>query len=230
MSLAVVAAALLVTSVASAQTPYNGRYAIDNTQYYGPSVIQHHASTYQEGVLRGYADLARGYGQYNYLTELARINRQLAIREALTNQTIRVQTHYDKKRIRQQYLDEVAKPPVTRQDVENTAKARAPERLNSYEYEPALGRVFWPTLLQHDIFALNRSEIDAAMAKRTSEDSGLGSDNYQIVKSNTTAMKEVLRQHIRNLDPQEYAAAKSFLNSLNYEAQHTLAPSGFASN
>ncbi|MCR9115618.1 MAG: hypothetical protein NXI22_01555 [bacterium] len=226
-------AALLMTSVASlasAEFPA-GSYATDQQgRYYGPSVIQRHSSTYQEGVLRGYADFARGVGQYNYLTELARINRQIAVREALANEQLRVETHYNKKRIRQQYLDETATPRVTQQDAENIARDRAPERLDSYHYEPALGKVFWPALLQNDVFASQRAEIDAAMAKRSAHDSGLSSGNYQTVKTNTAAMNEVLRQHIRSINPQEYAAAKSFLNSLNYEAQHTLAPAGFASN
>lgn len=229
IAVAIATIAVVMGSTASAQQPQLRGYGSYAPQNRGPSVIQHHASTFQEGLLRGYADLNRSKGDYNYQTSLGLLIQQHATTEFLKNKELGVQTYYNKKRIRNEYLVETAKPPVTRQDAENTARNRAPDRLNSYEYEPALGKVFWPALLKHDVFAGHRAEIDAAIARRSGEDSGLGSVNYSVIKANTNAMKEILADNIRNLPPQEYTTAKTFLNSLNYEAQHKLAPTGIAS-
>ena len=74
----IIAAAITIASFATATNTALAQYAIRNTNN-GTPVIYRHASTYEEGVFRGWADLARGVGDYNYNTSLALINQQHAL-------------------------------------------------------------------------------------------------------------------------------------------------------
>src|SRR5215213_1967655 len=85
---------LAVTAVASAQSTHTAAYA--GPGYY-PSYdygYGYHASTFEEGVLRGYAALATGIGQGNYLNSLARINNEEARTKYIKNRELAAQTYF----------------------------------------------------------------------------------------------------------------------------------------
>ena len=53
-------------------------------------------------------------------------------------------------------------------------------------------------------------------------DVGVGSMFYSEVRQLTSSMQEKLTDHIRDLDPAQYMAAKRFLLSVSYESQQPL--------
>ena len=72
------------------------------TTHYGIPVVQHHASTFEEGVQRGYADVVRAMGDYNYNTSLAAINAQQAYSYALENRKQAVQDYFELREMNRQ--------------------------------------------------------------------------------------------------------------------------------
>ena len=61
---------------------------------YGRYGVHHHASTYEEGVLRGAADLVRARGEFNLNSSAAAINYQEAYRRHLLNKQLKVDTFF----------------------------------------------------------------------------------------------------------------------------------------
>lgn len=209
----------------SAVEPYYGMPGYG----YGYGGYGYHSSTYEEGVLRGSADLVRAEGDYNYQTSRAAINYQEALSRAYDNKYKRAETYFRLKELNQEYVAKTSRPRATQQELAEFAKAAAPDRLNPYQYEPAFGKVFWPTLLEGPQFAEQRAAIESLMASRDPVNSGLGSENHRDVRMLTLQMQETLKGEIHTASPSEYVAAKKFLTSLEYEAQHRQGISGVAS-
>lgn len=188
----------------------------------------YYASTEAEGFLRGLGDLARGAGEFNYNTSRAMINAEEARSRYLDNRMKYTQTYFDMRRYNREAVAYERGPRPTSDDFARYAKEQAPDRLSSFEYEPALGRVFWPSILQSPVFATERNAVDNLMALRTTRDSGLGSDNHQQISQVVAQMQSTLKENIDTLSPAEYMKAKNFLTSLQYESQIPPRPSGLA--
>jgi hypothetical protein len=186
---------------------------------YPAYTVPYYSSTEAEGFLRGLGDLARGAGEFNYLTSRAMINSEEARSRYLDNRMKTTQTYFDMRRYNREARAYENGPRPTSQDFARWAKDAAPDRLSSFEYEPALGRVFWPSILQSPVFSAERNAIDNLMALRTTRDSGLGSDNNHQIQQLVDQMAWRLKQNISTLSPGEYMAAKNFLTSLQHESQ-----------
>ena len=213
LSGSMIAATLLSVATVNAQG-----YAIQ-APYVGWGHYYGHASTYEEGVLRGWAAAARGAGQYNYETSLALINREAARSQYLDNRQKFVETYFTIKKINKQYRAEDRTARLTQEDYAKLAKDLGPDRLTASQYEPVLGKLSWPALLDDDAFRLEREAVDRLIAERTVENSGLGSTNGRAIQAQAVQMKSKLKGQIRTVSPSEYVQAKKFLTSLEYEAQ-----------
>jgi hypothetical protein len=226
---AAVIMSLFGVSVASAQVcdPTGGTAASTLPWYYDGG-YSYHASTYEEGVLRGSAAVITSLGQYNLDTSKAAINIEEAKSRYLDNALKYTETYFATRRVNREQREMEMGPRATAQELAAFAKDGAPKRLDGTQYEPALGRVFWPALLQDDAFAPERSAIDAAMASREPANSGLGSETAREVKLGVTRMLEILKANVDKIPPTEYVQAKKFLTSLEWEAQHRMAPTGLA--
>ncbi len=194
----------------------------------GTSVIYDHASTVEQGWQDGYANVVRSMGDYNYNTSLAAINTETARSKYFDNRMKYAQTYFDMRRYNREAVAYERGPRPTAEDFARYAKEAAPDRLSSFEYEPALGRVFWPSILQSPVFSTERDVIDNLMALRTTRDSGLGSGNHQQINQVVVQMQARLKQNIDTLSPAEYMKAKNFLTSLQYESQIPPRPTGLA--
>jgi len=233
----VVAAVLMAGGTVGAQSypvPEGSHYGHRPIAYHNghhPSPDYGHASTAQEGFLRGLAELPRAAGSYNYQTSLALVNREEARRQALITGMMYRQWDAARRQAnreaRAQYHREHR---ATAEDLTALAKQRIPKRLTARQYEPALGKLHWPAVLASEPFAAGRARIDELMRSRTVAQSGLGTANHRQVRALVTQMNETLRQEIRTLSPSEYVAAQKFLKSLNYEARLELPIAGLAAN
>lgn len=204
---------LVSVGVASA-----GDYAIREGSN-GTPAFYRHASTYEEGFLRGAADLWRGLGDYNYSTSLALINREKARSLAIDNKLKATEAYFEQRRINREAVREENGPRPTSQDAEKYAKMRAPKPLEAYQYEPALKTLFWPTALKTESFAAERDAVDKLIAERTMDNSGVGSHFHHEVTQLSNQMMDKLRNQIREMNPSEYIAAKRFLVGLEREAE-----------
>ena len=209
--------------VASAQ-----QHFVAGTYYGWPYAGYRHASTYEEGVLRGRADLIRGYGQYNFLSSLAAINHERARRDYLDNRVQGVETLFEMRKLNKESRAAERGPRPTQQQLIRLAKSRVPDRLAEHQYEPALAELYWPSAFDDAEFAGERSEIDELMARRTLGDAGIGTENHRQVAAAVAKMQSKLKDRIQEMSTPEYITAKKFLTSLAFEARFAPGIEGLA--
>jgi hypothetical protein len=209
-------AGVFVSSTVSAQTFSDGRIAF--RPYYGSPHFYSHASTYEEGVLRGWADVWRGVGEYNYHSSLANINNQEAYSRYLDNSLKHTQTFFARRELNKQARQSEQAPRPSAEDLARFAKERAPQGLTGYEYSAPLGSLNWPAVLEDPAFAEQKAELDRLFATRTTDNSGLGSENHRQITRTAEQLVARLKSRIGEYSPSEYMSAKSFLNRLERES------------
>jgi len=72
------------------------------------------------------------------------------------------------------------------------------------------------------MFAPEREAINQAMAQRTVENSGVGSQHYQQVGTLVAQVENKLRGELKQLSTSESIAARKFLKSVRYEARFSV--------
>jgi len=217
MTISVITGFALGVNVVSAQSSAN-----DNTPprpALGPTLVQHHASTFEEGYLRGWADVTRAAGEYNHNSSLANIYQQEANRRAILNKRLYTQTYFEIKEVNRQAREKTRGKRVTQQQVTKFNQSRLPARLTAHEYHIATRNLRWPPVLKDDLFAPERTAIDKAMGARTPDDSGLGTASQREIKQLAIKIEDKIRDLGNQLSSSERIAARKFLKSLAYEAQ-----------
>jgi hypothetical protein len=102
-------------------------------------------------------------------------------------------------------------------------KVSRPDRLTPAQYEPATGKITWPTALSGVEFAAERAALEEAFAARTARDAGPDSAFYDQVRQLTERMLTKLRRNNEQggkLTPMQFIAGKKILVGLRYES-HT---------
>jgi len=200
---------MALTSAASAQV-----YGIPGAGY--PYYNNyHHASTVEQGILDGIAAATAAQGQANYFNSLAEINHQDARSRYITNNKNAVDAYFYTREANQS-----ARKPVRLNTEQLTAIAKnaAPARLSPQDYDSTLGRLHWPTVLLADDFATERDALERMFYKRSPGDVGAGSEFYAEVKQLSSSMQQKLSDHVSELDPAQYVAAKKFLMGVTAES------------
>lgn len=183
---------------------------------------QRHASTATEGYLNGSARVIQAAGQKNYLDSVAAINGQTAYTKALNNSKLYVKTYFERKEINRQYRDKYDSVPPTKEQWARITKAWLPDRLTPEQYDVATGKLIWPHVLRTEQYAPFRDRIDVLMSQRTPDNSGDGSPSQLDIDELVEGMKMVLLSNIDNMSSSQYASAKWFLLSVEYEAKMPL--------
>lgn len=208
--------ALVAAVSAWASSGYGQQNQVAVAPFYNWS-YQHHASTIEEGYLQGAASVLQSAGQANYANSLAAVNYQEAYRRQIENSRLYVQVFLERREMVRQYLDKYGDHPPTREQLERIAKSALPDRLSADEYDPVTGKLVWPHILRDESYTPFRKRIDELMASRTPENSGDGSPWQRELHQLVDTMKRVLKQNIDTVTAQQYARAKWFLLSLDYE-------------
>jgi hypothetical protein len=198
-----------LTSVASAQV-----YGIPGAgfPFYGN---YHHASTVEQGILDGVAAVTASQGQADYYHSLAAVNWQDARSRYINNNKNAVDAYFYTREANQS-----ARKPVRLNTEQLTAMAKnaAPDRLSPQDYDSTLGRLHWPSVLLADDFASERDALERMFYKRSPGDVGAGSEFYAEVKQLSSEMQQKLSDHVSELDPAQYVAAKKFLMGVTVES------------
>lgn len=187
-----------------------------------PPVFYDHASTLEEGVLRGGGDLLRGIGEMNYNNAAAFILGQEGYSHYLDNRLKGAATYFDLRKLNREARAEERGQRPTAKDIARYARLRTPDRLPPVHFDAARNRVVWPEVFNHSYFADEREQIDRLMA---AGGSGPEAREIQLLAAQ---MVEKLRAVVHNIQPGEYAAAKRFLTSLQYEMNFTPGAVGIA--
>src|SRR5262245_57533141 len=217
------AVVLALTSAASAQT-----YPPAYSAYDYPGWGWHHASTYEEGLLRGYGALATSIGQANYFDSLARINNEEARAKYMKNRVLAAQTYFKMREYNTVAREAMRPDRLTTEEYVALAKREAPDRLTHQQYDTMLGRLHWPVALMADQFAAERDGLDRAFRTRSPGDVGPNTAFYAEVRQLTSSMEATLKANISQLEPAQYVAAKKFLMGVSYEAQQPMEVRGLA--
>lgn len=229
------AAAIIATLITAATLTLtqdaHGQYAIRGTYqgYNGVPVIQRHASTYAEGLLRGRADLVRGIGEYNYNTSLAMINRQHALSLHYDNQIKKVNTYFEKRQLNQQYRAAERGPRKTPEDMARYLAKPPVMQLTAQEMDRVTKKINWPASLRADQFQSDREAIEALYVARTPANSGPGSTNEAEIQQLVKQMRQQVRMQARQMGANQSIVAKRFLDGLSLEASRFEASQGLAS-
>jgi hypothetical protein len=212
--------------VAAAQYTTPIGYEGINSRGYGYNY--HHASTREEGVLRGLGYLRAATGERNYLNSLANINNQEAASRYLANREQATETYFRMQHINRAARE--AKRPQRLSPEQHVALARqqAPEGLNPAQYNRELGRLNWPAVLTADVFAPERTLLERAFIARSPADVGAASAFHSQVKQHASAMDSKLQDHLPLMSSAEYMAAKKFITGLAVESQQPMMFGGLA--
>ena len=186
---------------------------INNWSYLG------HSSTFEEGYLRGSANVIQSVGQTNYMNSLAAVNVQEAVRRRIENQNLYVRKVLENRELNAQYRARYASVAPTKEEWQQVTEAALPDRLTPEQYDPSSGRLVWPHILRTDEYKAFRERIDQLFASRTPDNSGNGSPSQRELASLIDGMKVLLKNNIDSVSSSQYASAKWFLLSLDYEAQ-----------
>ncbi|NLF69056.1 MAG: hypothetical protein GX575_08365 [Candidatus Anammoximicrobium sp.] len=221
MSRSVLAVAVyfsLTAAFAQAQAPYRGQ----PHPACGPHTIvsQHHASTAEEGILRGWADVARARALYNLMTEQARVCQAEAYRLQVANEVARTEAYFKMRDLNRQtrfgsHAPSVPRMPVVGQTQPRPAAPRpAASRRSPLETAGVTkGVVCWPKALQDEPFASYRHVVERLVAKNYQR-GGLSDQERSTLTQASRAMAGELKNRIRSCSPQEYVDAKQLLIAL----------------
>jgi hypothetical protein len=210
--------ATLITAVAVALALIAAGQAFGQESYVpggpirSPPAIFHHASTWEEGALRGVGDVMRAAGELNYNSSLATINYQEAYGRYLENRLKAASTYFDLRQLNREARAEARGQRATPESLAEYAKTRAPDRLAAHQLDAATNRLVWPAPLEGAAFAQERDAIDRLVEARR----GAGAESREI-QTLAEAMKQKLISQVREMKAADYLSAKRFLTSLDYE-------------
>jgi len=188
--------------------------AYDRGGYY-PS---YHASTAAEGAMRGMGDVIRSQGQANLDNSQAAINLTEAQSRRIANQQQYTDTYFQMRQTNREARAAERGPRPSSQDIFRYVQMGKPQRLQSQQLDTVTGGIAWPPVLQQDVFSNDRSTLDQAFADRAASGT-LSFQNSVAVSQATEAMLETMKEHIKDVPPADYVAARKFLESLAYEAK-----------
>jgi hypothetical protein len=185
---------------------------------YGGYRAGYHASTAFEGAARGFADYMRSQGQFNLSTAEAAVAASQARQQEIDNYQQWVDAYHNTRRKIREYRAAERRPRATAEDLIRYAQRARPDRPSPSELDALTGRVSWPVLLRHEAFAEHRTALGELFQKRAM-DRHLQTEHYLAIQEAIDAFESELKSRVRQLPLQDYASAKRFLRSLDYEAQ-----------
>jgi hypothetical protein len=184
---------------------------------------QHHASTLQEGILRGYGDLYRGVGEYNYNTAAAALIFESAKKANYENQLKHAETFWAKRALHASYQAALRPTPV-RPKVESKAAIQAAlQRSAPFDLtQPGA----WPLVLRRPEFEPSRNKLIALFKERTPQNSGAASDNFSQIRDSLQQVRAGLSELVKEVPPSDFVDARQFLDRVAVEAARPVGTDG----
>jgi len=170
--------------------------------------------------MNGMASVISAKGNYNLSTSAAAINMTQAQRNSIENDNLAVNTYFQMRATNRAARAAERGPSPTMEQLVRIAKEGAPRPLGANQLNPVDGQLNWPSALQQDSFASQRSEVDQLFATRARY-GGLDYSGQMKVRSTVDAMFNQLKAKIAQIAPQDYTVCRSFLQSVSYAATKT---------
>jgi hypothetical protein len=187
-----------------------------HAQYYGYGypVIETHASTAEEGIANGMANIIASAGAANLMNAQAATEAEKARNEYIRNRLLATQTYFDMRRVNEQYRKDTQGRPLSMEQYVRLARMEAPDRMSPSELDTLNGKIYWPPQLMVKEYASYREQLESLFQRRARGDLS----TYAPIKSVSGEFLEALKRDIDKFAPQDYVRAKNFVESLGYEA------------
>ncbi len=201
----------------SAQTPYN----VEHGHY------QRHASTATEGAYRGMSAYVQALGVYEVHHAQANVLNEQAEWLDYENREKRVESFYNRRRTRQDYLAE-QRELAEQRDAEGKQKLeqrkatlyRQTYSLSEREFNPRTGHIDWPDVFELPDLVTGRQQLSELFVRRArygrQYDSQLAAEIVRVQKE----LNRSLYNARFRMTHEAYAAASDFLRGLKYEAMY----------
>jgi len=163
--------------------------------------------------MQGAAQVIRAQGQYNEDTSKAMINWEEARTKYIDNRKKWTETYFAMKEQNQSRTAE--RHERSRHSPEALATASrqaAPKALSHEAFDPITGKLQWPEALTAPEYAASREQIEQLIELRTTT----GASNSVQIQQAIQSLAEMLKRNIQSLPPNDYIAARKFLNSLAF--------------
>jgi hypothetical protein len=170
--------------------------------------------------MNGMANVISSAGSYNLATSAAAINMTEAQRAAIQNDQLYANTYFEMRATNRAARAAERSPRPTMEQLVRIAQQGAPRPLPPGALDPVSGGVAWPELLKTADYDPQRTELDELFAKRA-ELGGLAFADQTKARQAVDGMFATLKGQIRSVPTGQYAASRSFLNSLVYAAAKT---------
>jgi hypothetical protein len=170
--------------------------------------------------MSGMSQVISAAGEYNLATSAAAINMTQAESNAMQNQVQGVNTFWEMRNIGKAQRAAERGPNLTAEQIARMARDGAPRTLTPSQMDPVSGRLDWPGPLQQPGFEAERNTLDELFAKRANY-GGLTYADQSKIRETIDNMFDELKAQVRDIPPQDYVAARSFLRSLTYTGSRT---------
>lgn len=184
-----------------------------HAQYYGYPV-ESHASTVEEGIANGMANIISSTGAANLMNAQAATEAEKARSEYIRNRMLATEAYFNMRRANEAFRKETQGKPLSMEQYVRLSKLEAPERMSPSELDTFNGKIYWPPQLMADAYAAQRKELERLYNRRALGDLS----TYGPIKMATGDLLSVLKRDIDKFAPQDYVRAKNFVESLGYEA------------
>jgi hypothetical protein len=175
-----------------------------------------YSSTPAEGMGRGVAAVIYAGGEAARNVSLAAINYEQARSQYLDNVAKATQIRWERKRLAEsERAKDRAQALAARDRYLAAKKSGALPRLEPDQLDPNSGELFWPEALLDDEYFRCRQKLEKLFLLRTHASKPRHVSRE--IAAASQEMKSLLKTNIRELSPNEYIAARKFLDSLAYE-------------
>jgi hypothetical protein len=179
-----------------------------------------HASTLEEGAMRGLADVVSAKGEYNLSTSAAAINLTQAQKQDIENRRAGTQAYFEIRETNRAAREANRSPRLSQEQLVRIATQAAPKRLSTEEINLVTGEINWPEALKSPRFAGERGSLDQLSLKRA-QYGALGIADHIAAGDTIQKMAGKLKEEIKSISANEYLDAKNFLKSLMYAVTKT---------
>jgi len=178
----------------------------------------HHASTAEEGIQRGMADVIRSAGYANLKNSEAAKNYEDARSKALDNRIKSTQTYFEMRRMNRQYRAAEAGPKPTQEELLRYAAARRPSQLSAHDIDPLTGDIDWPKALREPEYAKYTKTLEDMFRYKAQQHGDLTYRQQASVREVANGLASELKRNIKIYPPQAYVDAKNFVDALGAAA------------
>jgi hypothetical protein len=187
---------------------------------YGGGYGGYGASTAAGSAMNGMAGVISAQGQRNLSNSAAAVNWTQAQKNEIENRQLATDTYFNMRATNKAAVAAERGPSPTMEQLVRYANAGVPRPLAPNQFDAVTGKLYWPSALQDDGFATERTEVDRLFAERAKQ-GGLDYASQMKIRQSIETMFKGLKSQIQQIPPQDYSVCRAFLQSALFAASGT---------